>query len=67
MTTVTWVLIVWNFFHVQQGILGSYPDLNSCQVAKISYQQPFRLPLGNWTECVPLATSIPPPAGRYRK
>lgn len=56
-----WVLVLWNFFHVQVATLGTFPNDNACEVRKAGYDQPFRLPLGEWTQCIPITTQVPPP------
>lgn len=59
-----YILIVYNLLHHVQAVLpGSYPDINSCNAAKVQTHVTF----GNWVSCEPLAVKPSAMKGHYHK
>jgi hypothetical protein len=48
MMQLKWLLVIYSFFHVQQGELGRYDTYQQCVQAKLT--TPIT-GLGNWSNC----------------
>lgn len=58
MTSIVWVLVVFNLFHVEIAELGQYRSYGACQHAKLTTPVTG---LGNWAKCQQRLIQVPIP------